>query len=82
VVRFLYLIAESYSLKKKEPADEFRACLPVIPGITPCIATRLPVAPQQSRISGKRYNKDKDKPGTRRKKTSTGLRTGKKGEDH
>jgi hypothetical protein len=82
VVRFLYLIAESYSLKKKEPANRFRGCLPVIPEITPCIVTRLPVAPQQSRISDKRYNKDKDKPGTRKKKTSTGLRTGKKGEDH
>jgi hypothetical protein len=49
--------------------------------ITSCIVTWLPVALLQSRISGKRYNKDKDKPGTRKKKTSTGLRTGKKEKD-
>jgi len=43
--------------------------------ITSCIVTWLPVALLQSRISGKRYNKDKDKPGTRKEKKRTGLLT-------
>jgi hypothetical protein len=49
--------------------------------ITHCARIWLPVALLQSRISDQGQNKDKDKPGTRKKKTSTGLRTGKEEKD-